>query len=850
LIPATLASISPDRQVQVSDIAVEGAIQAAVSDLNKDGYLDMVFCPNSSGVQKPRRFLTIVWGGEDGWPAHRSNGALPVYWAQGLVLADLNHDGWEDIITIMRDIDIEGRKVTVNKIRIYWGGERGFYLMRYQDVAVQDVISMKAGDFNRDGADDVALLKSDNSIDVFWATKSGETSVEFETSRLLVPAERATCIYADDYNNDGQTDFIVGTDKQTLYIVPGHTGRSWNKAIEVPGFSASHITMGDLDGDSYKDIVISYYSQQSAAGGEMAGAGEESGANLHILWGNRKGFEASRSTTLEARYQKAAAIGDYDGDGNLDVAIAVNQGEKSFSTNSIIYLGKGNRRFEKEKLGAPTTGAYDVITVPSSNEEPAMALFCNSYGGTLDEKVPLHLYWGSPDGFSTERLKKIPFRSGYEATCADFNADSYVDLMVLDAMHGGQTLEEDSIAGANIFWGTPEGIDFEAERTILTEARCWSSSTADLNKDGYLDMVLGQYVYQDRVTKAIIYYGSKEGFKRKNRVAFDCVGRSNSGTIADYNKDGWLDMAFASYWTHLLQIFYGSPEGFSEDSMMVLDLSRAIDLETADLNGDGWLDIIGCSYADAITRNQDMGITIFWGNPNGFRHWDAQWLPGSTVLGPTVADFDSDGFLDLFNPSYHGELTRESLPCYLYWGGPEGFHPRRRTILYNNSASEGLAADFDHDGLLDLTVSNHTVDGDHRAYSKVYYNDGNRFSNPRIRELPTHGPHWGWAVDMGHIYNRSYQQFYKSSVFHWEKNFEHGIVSFSAEIPEGTKLKMVVRSAETKEKLNDKDWKTVSNKTFSLKKEDRCLQYKAIFISDNGDRFPVLDSVKIELGTY
>ena len=145
-------------------------------------------------------------------------------------------------------------------------------------------------------------------------------------------------------------------------------------------------------------------------------------------------------------------------------------------------------------------------------------------------------------------------------------------------------------------------------------------------------------------------------------------------------------------------------------------------------------------------------------------------------------------------------------------------------------------------------MSNHTVDGDHHALSKIYYNDGNRFLDPRIEKLPTHGPHWGWGVDMGHIYNRSFKQFYESSVFQCEKSFEQGTVSFSAEIPEGTKLRIAVRSAETNEKLNNKKWVRVSDNTFPLKKEDRCLQYKAIFISDNGDRFPVLDSVKIELG--
>lgn len=34
---------------------------------------------------------------------------------------------------------------------------------------------------------------------------------------------------------------------------------------------------------------------------------------------------------------------------------------------------------------------------------------------------------------------------------------------------------------------------------------------------------------------------------------------------------------------------------------------------------------------------------------------------------------------------------------------------------------------------------------------------------------------------------------------------------------------------------------------FSLGAGDACLQYKAAFISDNGDRYPVLDRVEIAL---
>ena len=64
-------------------------------------------------------------------------------------------------------------------------------------------------------------------------------------------------------------------------------------------------------------------------------------------------------------------------------------------------------------------------------------------------------------------------------------------------------------------------------------------------------------------------------------------------------------------------------------------------------------------------------------------------LPGFIPVGPTVADFDGDGFLDVFSPHYHAELTRESLPSHLYWGGPDGFANPRVTLLPTHGTHDG-----------------------------------------------------------------------------------------------------------------------------------------------------------------
>ena len=147
-----------------------------------------------------------------------------------------------------------------------------------------------------------------------------------------------------------------------------------------------------------------------------------------------------------------------------------------------------------------------------------------------------------------------------------------------------------------------------------------------------------------------------------------------------------------------------------------------------------------------------------------------------------------------------------------------------------------------------MAVSSHTKHGDHHTVSKVFYNDGDRFAHPKIVELPTVGAHFLWRRDIGHIYDRKYRQTYDSSVFQWDHAVGSGQLRFKAELPKGTQLKFSVRSAASQPQLQRQPWRPArGSHRFSTAPTDRCLQYRAVFQSDNGDRYPVLDRVSIEL---
>ncbi len=844
-IPATQATVAADGRVSHTFLPVEGSLCAAVGDLNRDGRRDIVFCPNKDEIH-PRRLLTIIYGGDEGWTRHRTGGFLTAFGADRVAIADVNADGWPDIAVLNSTAWAPGQPEG-RIVRVYLGAEGGFLESRQIEFGVNGAVDMAAARLDADDAEDLVVLAEDGRVFLLLSRCFDGESVPLTVKEVLVPSEKAHCIAAADADGDGPVDLVIGTDNG-IFILLGDGEGAFGPAIHVPDVRATHVSAGDLDADGRTDLVLTYATSATAVGGQLLGSGELSANYLRVLWGTRGGFSADTGVKIPIAHPRCTALGDMDGDGRPDIAVAIRHGEEVFAADSVVLLGREGRTFEPAQGDLPTKGAEHVVIAPEEANLPPRAVFSNRVGGTLGEIVSPVIYWGKTEGFSPENSMRIPKVSAYEASAADLNRDGRVDLIMPLFGHSRATSDANPFVGGTIYWGGEDGFDFANRHTVLRDGFLITSNVADFNRDGYLDLVFGQSKPDETtgVEMLILHYGGEKGFSKNGRVAIPSPGRSVSSVVADFNQDGWLDIAVNGRMADKIRIFWGGPEGFSEERQKTLDIYNPVDLETADLNGDGHLDLIVSTLEGRVLHLDRMGTMILWGSDEGFSTDNVQRVPSFMALGYCVADLDGDGHLDLVTPNYTGGNTRQTNPSHIYWGGEDGFAPTRRTELFCQSAAGALAADFNQDGKLDLAVVTHRDGGSHRSRSQVFYNDGNRFRNPEITELPTEGPHWFWHNDLGHIYDRTYRQWYESSVHELKHPATTGTLRVEADVPQGARLRPLRRAAANKEELEPAEWREIREERFSIQPTDRFVQYRAEFHSDNGDRYPVLKRVQVD----
>ncbi len=199
-----------------------------------------------------------------------------------------------------------------------------------------DVYVLAVGDFNGDGKPDL-VLNGAGGLNLLEGNGDGTFGAPINFAQI-----DGTRAVARDLNEDGKLDLVVTGQDAYGGVVTVFLGNG--DGTFLPGVSyatggyAYGLAIGDVNGDGKLDLVATDLGTYPAyADGAVS-----------VLLGNGDGTFGAAANYAAGTYPTTVAIGNFGGDGKLD--LVVNQGASNtynLATSVVVLLGDGDGTFRR-----------------------------------------------------------------------------------------------------------------------------------------------------------------------------------------------------------------------------------------------------------------------------------------------------------------------------------------------------------------------------------------------------------------------------------------------------------------------------------------------------------------------
>lgn len=494
-----------------------------IADVNRDGRMDVLLAPGESSGR-------LVWyesadPRKGPWEEHVI--ADDVSHIHTFKSADVNNDGELDVVTA------EMEQSPLRRINVYYNQGKGLRWTQHT-VAQTGSHNVRVADIGNDGDIDIIGANhgnygGDTPVDL-WENQLNDFTSPLPLDRwerhVIDPERpgRATFIFAGDLDEDGLKDIVTGG---WWYRHPGPASGAWERqAIGEPLADAALLT--DFDRDGHLDVlgvqhppvpILRPDVQPKCAWARNDGQGRFA---IHTNIAPGQGDFLQGCTLIFTRYRRmeVALSWHRGGQGVQMITVPQNPAEEMWPWRKLAEVS------QDEQLSA------GAISPPS----PDLLLGTKWLQKEGDEWSlhPLNPTEGSPD---RNRL-------------ADINGDGRLDAVV--------GFEAINIPGKLAWYEQPpRPTDTWKEHVIGMPVGPMSMDVADMDRDGDVDVVVGEHNYKDPATARLLLFENldRSGGEWKTHVVYTGDEHHDGAIVVDIDNDGDLDIISIG-WTHGKVLLY------------------------------------------------------------------------------------------------------------------------------------------------------------------------------------------------------------------------------------------------------------------------------------------------------
>jgi hypothetical protein len=586
------------------------------------------------------------------------------------------------------------------------------------------------GDFDGDGDPDLACSNV-NQPNTLYRNDGGTLTGSPVWSTTL--AVNSQDIEWGDYDNDGDLDLVVANIGTADRIYRNDAGTLTTSSVwhTTQNLSTKTVAWGDYDGDGDLDLACGYNGFST---NNNAVYRNDAGTLTQVpVWNSTPGNDT-----------RSVAWGDYDGDGDLDLACG------NYAQSNTIYRNDAgtltsNPAWSSNPIYSTTgiawgdmddDGDLDIVCAnfnwePNAvyyNTVPPLLLSTDpaAYEIDVSRSADVEATFDIPMGLSSLADTTLPvhsFQTGLHAgTYSTTGGGSTVVFTPDSTFCGGETIE------ATITTDVASSLGMQLEDPYV-----WRFTT-EVVRDG--DALDKEIVWMDWPT----YYEANgmewADYDGDGDLDLGCVRllpsiaskifRNDDGTLVealeidgaaiqqpydlawgDFDRDGDPDIVFANRNWQQNTAWRNTGSGF-DLYWTGTPANSSINVACGDYDGDGDLDVAFGNYGSANSVHRNDGGT-FTTSPV----WTS--IPAGDTRGVSWIDYDLDGDLDLFcaNDGAAGNLYRNdagTLTANPVWSTPSV-----------HASYDVAAGDYDGDGYPDIALANY---GEKNV---VYDNQGGYF---------------------------------------------------------------------------------------------------------------------------